>query len=158
MLESQICIFWADWEITRQGAIRLSRVGSSRLLNKWTKDKIFCSIRYIEKIIVSEISRFLKVPYDCGNRLSTASSLRFDLASLTIAILIATWHTSRVNNSNRFFLDSLGCVSPSSLPSWLVNRKRTEQKLKLRKLVDLKFCVFTDILTFSEQLVFFLPD
>ena len=58
--------------------------GSSRISTKWSKRNIFWSLSNIEKsIIVSEITRSLKIPYDCGKKLLTTS---YRSGSLTITI------------------------------------------------------------------------
>ena len=67
------------------GSDRAGRTGSSRISNIWSKILIFCSISNAEKkSIVSEISHCFDFPCDCGNKLSTASSLRFARNNRTV--------------------------------------------------------------------------
>ena len=76
----KVYIFWTNWDITHQTALRPGRVGpdragSSRILIVWSRRNFFFSKRYRKNWIVPEIACCLKLPYECRNKLSTASLL-----------------------------------------------------------------------------------
>ena len=72
MLKIQVCILSTDWEIPRQGALRLDRGGRGRSITDidyMVKKRYFLLNRpYRKKQYVSEISRCLKIRYDCGKK------------------------------------------------------------------------------------------
>ena len=73
--EFWIPIFWTNWEIISQRASGLGRAGSSRISNIWSKINISRSTSKIEKGNCLRDMALFSFPYDCGKKLSTASSL-----------------------------------------------------------------------------------
>ena len=82
LLNFQFCIFWTDWDITRQRALRSGRVapgraGSTRTSIIWSKRIFNCSINHVENTISFRDIALFQSPIWLWDEARYSISLRF---------------------------------------------------------------------------------